>query len=129
MATLPEGVGLDSVLTYVDQPTKTFLIDWNSHQISGFADGLEAVEIILQNERFRWQIYTADFGSELEELVGEDYDFIISELPRRIRDAFSRDSRILSADNFVFSDGSGGKLVCSFDVHTVFGTISEEVGM
>ena len=26
MATLPEGVGLDSVLTYVDQPTKTFLI-------------------------------------------------------------------------------------------------------
>ena len=107
MATLPEGVGLDSVLTYVDQPTKTFLIDWNSHQISGFADGLEAmrqaVEIILQNERFRWQIYTADFGSELEELVGEDYDFIISELPRRIRDAFSRDSRILSADNFVFS--------------------------
>ena len=65
----------------------------------------------------------------LEELVGEDYDFIISELPRRIRDAFSRDSRILSADNFVFSDGSGGKLVCSFDVHTVFGTISEEVGM
>ena len=132
MATLPEGVGLDSVLTYVDQPTKTFLIDWNSHQISGFADGLEAmrqaVEIILQNERFRWQIYTADFGSELEELVGEDYDFIISELPRRIRDAFSRDSRILSADNFVFSDGSGGKLVCSFDVHTVFGTISEEVG-
>ena len=25
MATLPEGVGLDSVLTYVDQPTKTFL--------------------------------------------------------------------------------------------------------
>ena len=104
MATLPEGVGLDSVLTYVDQPTKTFLIDWNSHQISGFADGLEAmrqaVEIILQNERFRWQIYTADFGSELEELVGEDYDFIVSELPRRIRDAFSRDSRILSADNF-----------------------------
>ena len=71
----------------------------------------------------------ADFGSELEELVGEDYDFIVSELPRRIRDAFSRDSRILSADNFVFSDGSGGKLVCSFDVRTVFGTISEEVGM
>ena len=131
MATLPEGVGLDSVLTHVDQPTKTFLIDWNSHQISGFADGLEAmrqaVEIILQNERFR-QIYTAEVGSELEELVGEDYDFIVSELPRRIRDAFSRDSRILSADNFVFSDGSGGKLVCSFDVHTVFGTISEEVG-
>ena len=124
---------MDSVLTYVDQPTKTFLIDWNSRQISGFADGLEAmrqaVEIILQNERFWWQIYTADFGSELEELVGEDYHFIVSELPRRIRDAFPGTAGSCEQDNFVFSDGSGGKLVCSFDVHTVFGTISEEVGV
>ena len=30
----------------------------------------QAVEIILQNERFRWQIYSSDFGSELENLVG-----------------------------------------------------------
>ena len=130
MATLPEGVGLDSVLTYVDQPTKTFLIDWNSHQISGFADGLEAmrqaVEIILQNERFRWQIYSSDFGSELENLVGEERDYIESELPRRIEDAFSGDSRILTVENFVFTEKIPGELSCSFDVKTVYGTLTEE---
>ena len=133
MATLPEGVGLDSVLTYVDQPTKTFLIDWNSHQISGFADGLEAmrqaVEIILQNERFRWQIYSSDFGSELENLVGEERDYIESELPRRIEDAFSGDSRILTVENFVFTEKIPGELSCSFDVKTVYGTLTEEVSV
>lgn len=131
MATLPEGVGLDSVLTYVDQPTKTFLIDWNSCQISGLVDGLEAmrqaVEITLQNERFRWQIYSSNFGCELENLVGEEREYIESELPRRIKDAFSGDGRILAVENFVFTEKVPGELSCSFDVRTVYGTLTEEV--
>ena len=69
MAVLPEGVGLDVTLQYVEKPTRTFLIDWSSKQVAGMDEGLpamrQAVEIILQNERFRWQIYSSDFGSEL----------------------------------------------------------------
>lgn len=57
MAVLPEGVGLDVTLQYVEKPTRTFLIDWSSKQITGMDEGLpamrQAVEIILQNERFR----------------------------------------------------------------------------
>lgn len=131
MATLPEGVGLTISVDYVDKPTNTFIIDWSSRQISGMDSGLaamrQAVEIILQNERFKWQIYTSDFGAELECLVGEEYDYIISELPRRIEEAFSVDKRILSAENFVFSEEGNGTLFCSFDVVTVFGTLREEV--
>ena len=86
MAVLPEGVGLDVSLQYVEKPTRTFLIDWSSKQITGMDEGLpamrQAVEIILQNERFRWQIYSSDFGSELENLVGEERDYIESELPK-----------------------------------------------
>ena len=56
MATLPEGVGLDVSLDYVDQPTNTFLIDWTSNQIAGMDAGLlamrQAVEIILANESY-----------------------------------------------------------------------------
>ena len=74
MAVLPEGVGLDVTLHHVEKPTRTFLIDWSSKQVAGMDEGLpamrQAVEIILQNERFRWQIYSSDFGSELENLVG-----------------------------------------------------------
>lgn len=133
MATLPEHVGLSLELAYTELPTNTFLIDWTSKQIAGMDAGLpamrQAVEIILANERYRWQIYNSNFGCELEDLPGEESDYIVSELPRRIREAFSVDKRILSADNFVFSDLSGGGMAVSFDVITVFGTFSEEVRM
>lgn len=131
MATLPEHVGLSSELAYTELPTNTFLIDWTSKQIAGMDAGLpamrQAVEIILANERYRWQIYNSNFGCELEDLPGEESDYIVSELPRRIREAFSVDKRILSADNFVFSDLGGGRMAVTFDVITVFGTFSEEV--
>lgn len=131
MAALPEGVGLNVSMRYVDRPTNTFIIDWGTNQISGMDDGLaamrQAVEIILANERFRWQIYSSNFGTELEDLIGEEYAYIVSEIPRRIRDAFSVDSRILSAENFSFSNGEGSALVCSFDVVTVFGELRQEV--
>ena len=131
MATLPDGVGLDVSLKHTEQPTNTFLIDWSSGQISGMDEGLkamrQAVEIVLQNDRFRWQIYDSNFGTELEDLIGEEYDYIVSELPRRIEEAFSMDSRILSIENFQFVEQGSGKVTVSFDVVTVYGTLSEEV--
>ena len=43
MAVLPEGVGLDVTLQYVEKPTRTFLIDWSSKQITGMDEGLPAM--------------------------------------------------------------------------------------
>lgn len=133
MATLPDSVGLDVSLRHTEQPTNTFLIDRSSGQISGMDEGLgamrQAVEIILQNERFRWQIYDSNFGTELKDLVGEEYDYIVSELPRRIEEAFSLDNRILSVENFEYLKQNSGILTVSFDVVTVYGTFSEEVEM
>ena len=133
MGVLPEGVGLNTSLDYIERPTNTFLIDWASKQICGMDNGLaamrQAVEIILRNERFCWQIYSSNFGAELEELAGEDYDYIVSELPRRIEDAFSVDGRILSVENFAFENNGDGTMKCEFDVITVFGTLSEEVAI
>lgn len=131
MATLPENVDLKTELQYVEQPTNTFIIDWTSKQITRVDSGLDAmrqaVEIILRNERYQWQIYDSSFGSELENLIGEDYDYIVSEIPRRIADAFSVDNRILSTENFSFASLGNGNLTVTFDVITVFGTLSEEV--
>ena len=120
MATLPEGVGLSAPVNYVDKPTNTFLIDWVSRQVSGMDSGLAAMRQAVE-------IYSSDFGCELESLIGEEYDYIISEIPRRIEEAFSTDSRILSVENFSFSSQEGNSIKCSFDVVTVFGTFGEEV--
>ena len=129
MATLPEGVGLDAGIRYATLPTKTYIIDHTSNQIVGMDDGLsamrQAVEIILNIER--WQIYSSNFGVELEDLPGEEQDYIRSELPRRIEEAFSVDSRILSVENYSFSSPALGVMTVSFDVVTVYGVMPEEV--
>lgn len=131
--TLPKNVGINASLEYTELPTTTFIIDWSSRQIAGIGTGLDAmrqaVEIILANERFRWQIYDSNFGVELEGLIGDDLDYIKAEIPRRIEEAFSVDSRILSVDNYVFTETSPGVLSVSFDVQTVYGAIQEEVSI
>lgn len=131
MATLPEHADLSSVLKKVEQPTRTYIIDQDSKQVIGMDEGLaamrQAVGIALQTERFRWQIYSSNFGAELEDLPGEEYDYIVGELPRRIQEALAVDSRVISTDNFIFKDLGGGELLVTFDVQTVFGVVQEEV--
>ena len=131
MATLPQGVGISASLEYVDLPTNTFIIDWSTKQVAGTGSGLaamrQAVDIILNTERFAWQIYDSNFGIELDGLVGEEYDYIQSEFQRRIEEAFSVDNRILSVDNYVFSQDGKGNMTVSFDVETVYGTVQREV--
>lgn len=126
-------MGINASLEYTELPTTTFIIDWSSRQIAGIGTGLDAmrqaVEIILANERFRWQIYDSNFGVELEGLIGDDLDYIKAEIPRRIEEAFSVDNRILSVDNYVFTETSPGVLSVSFDVQTVYGAIQEEVSI
>ena len=97
-------MGINAPLTYVDLPTDTFIIDWSTNQIAD-----------------------SNFLSVLQDLIGDELDYIRSELPRRIEDAFSVDSRILSVDNYVFNADGRGNLTVRFDVQTAYGTISEEV--
>ena len=132
MATLPEGVGIAVPLKKAETPTRTCLIDWSTKQIAGMDEGLEAmrqaVEILLNTERFRWQIYSSDFGVELENLIGEEYDYVVSDMPRRIEEALSVDNRILSVDDFVFEQKED-RISCSFYVNTVYGALKEEVSV
>ena len=88
MATLPESAGFGTELVLASQPSLTWLIDKEQNQVSRMDEGLEAVrqavEIALSVERFRWQIYSTNFGAELDDLIGEDEAYIVSELPRLI---------------------------------------------
>lgn len=129
MATLPESAGFGTELVLASQPSLTWLIDKEQNQVSRMDDGLEAVrqavEIALSVERFRWQIYSTNFGAELDDLVGEDVAYIVSELPRLIEEALSTDDRIRAVDDFSFSRTDSNSMTVTFAVHTVFGDISE----
>lgn len=130
MATLPEVIGFDTDIVIASQPSYTWIINRNTMQVSGMDEGLEAVrqavEIMLYTERFKWQIYSTNFGSEIDTLIGDDYAYIISELPRMVTEALSVDSRVVSVEEWSF-ERAGTSLSVSFTVHTVFGDLAEVI--
>ena len=131
MATLPEVVGFDTDIVVASQPSKTWIIDRNTMQVSSMDKGLEAVrqavEIALNVERYRWTIYSTNFGSELNDLVGEDEAYIIAEIPRLVEGALSTDSRVVSVDDYVYKKSDTNSMTVSFTVHTVYGDLVEVI--
>ena len=119
------GVSLQTAVEFGDYPTNTYIIDPVSLQVRGFGDGMEAmrqaVEIIIEVERYKFQIYSPNFGTELSGLIGNDAGFVTSELKRRINDAFFPDNRIIEAKDFNFRLVDTDVLVVSFTASTVYG--------
>ena len=127
--TLPESIDLEDI-DYQEETSNTYIANTDAGQILGMNAGLEAmrqaVELILTTKRYNYQIYSSNYGIELDDLIGEDRDYIKSVLPSRVKDAFSVDNRILDAQNFKFNF-EGDKAIVTFDVITVFGTVSTGV--
>ena len=131
MATLPEVIGFDTDIVIASQPSKTWIIDRRTMQVAYMDDGLEAVrqavEIALDVERFRWTIYSANFGSELDELVGQDEALITAEIPRLVEGALSQDDRVVQVEDYVFTRTGPDSMHVSFTVRTVYGDLIEEM--
>lgn len=131
MATLPEVVGFDTDIVIASQPSRTWIIDRDTMQVAGMDEGLEAVrqavEIALDVERFRWTIYSANFGSELDELVGQDEALITAEIPRLVEGALSQDDRVVQVEDYVFTRTGPDSMHVAFTVRTVYGNLIEEM--
>lgn len=130
MAT-PEGAIIPSEIEVEEeqQPSLTYAIDFEKGRIRGMIDELEAVKqavfLILQTERYRYLIYSDDYGSELEGLIGRDPLFVQSEIKRRIREALMQDDRIEDVTNFRLQF-NGDSVLIRFTVISIFGEIEAE---
>lgn len=125
---LPKSdIDLSRGVVFQDQPTLTWIADPVTRRIRGRGDGWEAirqaVEIIVSVERFKWKIYTPNFGTDYDGLLGTEPGYAASELQRRLEDAFLPDSRILGMKDFTWSF-SGVSLSVRFTVLTVFGDVA-----
>ena len=131
MATLPEVIGFDTDIVIASQPSKTWIIDRNTMQVACMDEGLvavrQAVEIALDVERFSWRIYSANFGSELDELIGQDEALITAEIPRLVEGALSQDDRVVQVEDYVFTRTGPDSMHVSFTVRTVYGDLIEEM--
>lgn len=111
------------------QPSKTYKIDLDKNKIRGYIDELEAVKQavykILNTERYKYLIYSWNYGIELADLFGEPIPYVYSELKRRISEALTQDDRIESVDAFSFTNKKG-VVLATFTVHTIYGDIDAE---
>lgn len=115
-----------------NQPSLTWKLDLENKRITQMIDGLEAVKqaafIILETERFQYLIYSFDFGSELEGLIGKSPLFVQSEIRRLIKEALLQDDRITDVRDVNFQT-NGDSMLVEFTVVSVFGnfTMTREV--
>lgn len=111
------------------EPSNTFFIDFEKDRISGFIDEKEAVKqaimLILNTERYKFLIYSWNYGVELEELTGTHPDIVEDEAERLISEALLQDDRITAVYDFEFSRNRDTLLV-NFKVDSIYGDIDIE---
>lgn len=95
----------------VTEPSKTYKIDLEKKQITGFCDGLEAINQaiykMIETERFQYFIYSWNYGTEKERLFGQPIPYVFSELKRVITEALLQDDRIQKVEVLDIRKGTG----------------------
>lgn len=126
MPALPQGGTLPPIVSVASLPSLTWYINKDTNRIQGTVDGydavVQAIEIILNVERFRWQIYSPYSGMQWRGLIGEDPGFVGAELQRRIRDALMMDDRVTGIRDFKYTVVDDA-LTASLTVLTVYGDV------
>ena len=133
---IPNTSELSMSIEEENHPTLTFraVVDENlaignirfRNRINGLLDDLDAVEqavyLILGTERYKFPIYSWDYGVDLADLFGKPMPFVMAELPERIKEALTVDERISNVTDFEFTQ-NGKKLEVSFTVVTDAGNL------
>lgn len=115
--------------------SRTYRFDFENKRIEGFIDGkeaiLQAVIKILKTERYSNVIYDDSYGVELDNLIGKEFDYVISQLERTIRESLLEDDRISDVVDFNWKKLDNVSLQVSLTVITDEGElrIEEEVNV
>lgn len=125
---------LQNEIAEIQIPTRTYKIevrvDGLADRINGYSDGLDAIRqtiyLILNTERYKYIIYSWNYGVELLDLFGKPMNYVMSEIPRRVKEALTQDDRISDVTKFEF-DVQRNKLHTTFVVETKSGNISTEL--
>lgn len=133
---IPSGsvIGTDLIIQsdLGSETSRTYKFNPETGVIAGMTDGLDAVKQavykILRTERFQYLIYSANYGSEILSLIGQDRQLYQSELRRRIEEALLQDDRVSAVEDLriEFMEDSS---VAWFTVVTPYGNFqaSQEV--
>lgn len=122
---LPETNLSNVTVEQIHQPNKTYKLDLGKKRIVGYINNLEAIKQTanktFSTERYKYSIYSWNYGIELKDLIGKEKDFVISELKRRIEEALLVDDRIESISGFK-AEAKSDSIICSFIINSVEGS-------
>ena len=111
-------------------PSLTHRMILDREIINGKIDKLDAMRQliykVLNTERYEYIIYSWNYGIELVDLIGQDKDYVVAVLPKRISEALKQDDRITNVDGFEFDTSQKRIVQCTFTVHTIYGDIEAE---
>ena len=117
----------------IEEPSYTYKMvlptrDNEDTTFRGKTDKIEAVKQavykILNTERYRYPIYSWDYGIELDDLFGQPIPWVYPELERRITEALVWDDRINSVTDFEF-ENLRNDVHAKFTVNTIYGSYEE----
>lgn len=108
---------------------KTWKLDLEKKRFLGKIDGIEAVKqavyFILNTERFKYMIFSPNYGVELTDLIGKNRTYVNTVIQNRIREALTADYRIRAISNFS-SKWDRGLLTLTFTVQSIYGATDIE---
>lgn len=110
------------------QPSRTYHLDLVRKRVSAMIDGheaiIQAVRKILHTERYAYAIYSSQYGVELDRLIGQEYDFIASDIKRTLTEALLVDNRITGLENFEMEKTGLDTMEVNFLVNSIEGEIN-----
>ena len=125
---IPEQKANLTILEEQIQPSRTYHLDLDRKRVTSMIDGrdaiIQAVKKILYTERYAYVIYSSQYGVELDRLIGQEYDFIISDIKRTLTEALLMDNRIISLENFEMEKTGLDTMEVNFLVNSIEGEIN-----
>lgn len=111
-------------------PSLSHRLNVEKYNVVGKVDELEAVKQavykILNTERYEKVIYSWNYGIELQDLIGQDLNYVSSEIGDRIRESLIQDDRIEDVTDIEIETLDKKRLHVTFTVMCVFGEFSME---
>lgn len=112
------------------EPTLTYRIRLNDADVFGKTDETEAMKQaifkIIATERYEHEIYSWDYGIELNDLFGKPKSYIRSEIVRRFEEALLQDDRVTALKDISVTFEKRGTVSIFFTAETTVGTLPVE---
>ena len=106
----------------------TSYIDSNTGRITSMVNNADAlVQSIykaLDTEKYGYDIYGWAYGLDMEPFIGQDLDYIQTNLPKYVEDCLLQDDRIISINNFNVQQQEIDSCLITFDVDSTEGYIT-----